>query len=91
MSTFKTNAFELWQIFVCIGEHEITEGAVDQVITRLLKKADRIRSKSKKPGDRAIRLSNKLIMQAEILTNLFHLARTASKKNKKIYRFQGDL
>lgn len=86
-----SNAFFLWQIYVTRIEHPITEGAVDQIITRLIKKADRIRSKSKKPGDRAIRLSNKLIMQAEIITNLFHLARTASKKNKKIYRFQGDL
>lgn len=91
MSTFKTNAFEIWQIFVCRGEHEITEGAIDQVITRLLKKADRIRSKMKKPGDRAIRLSNKLIMQAEILTNLFHLARHAPNKWKKAYNFKGDL
>lgn len=86
-----SNAYTIYQIFVTRGEHDITTGAVDQVITRLLKKADRIREKSKKPGDRAIQLSNKLIMQAEILTNLFHLARTASKKNKKIYRFQGDL
>lgn len=86
-----SNTYTLFQIFVTRGEHEITTGAVDQVVTRLLKKADRIRSKSKKPGDRAIRLSNKLIMQAEIITNLFHLARHANKKFKKLYRFEGDL
>ena len=86
-----SNAYTLFQIWVCRGEHEITTPCVDRVITRLLKKADKIRSKSKKPGDRAIVLSNELIKQAEVITNLFHLARTASKKQKKIYKFEGDL
>ena len=71
------------------NEHEITKEKVESIINKLLDKARKIRNHSKKANDQFIKASNNYIEVAEIVNNLFVMATTCTKKNKKYYNFKG--